>query len=343
MKLTNGGLWRVAVAVLVLVLALAGCGSDDEGASNGASGSGASADAGGGNDSPNAKKIGISFPNAKIEASVQYSLKVAEKTAEELGYEIVIDDPGTDLNRQLNAINTWVQQKYGAVIVVTLNPDAFGNVVERATSSGVKWFTYGSTLPGETGKIDLNQIKGGQTIGRLAGEWITKELGGDAKVALLSYEADWAREREKGIREGLKETAPNAKVVAEQAAVSESQGLSATTNLLSAHPDLNAVLGVLETGTEGAYQAFLNKGFDKNDPKVFIGGIDGTERALKLLKEGGTMYRGSAGLDLTAVGEEMIKVAANAIEGKEPTSWLADYTPLTQGSSEIDRFLTAWE
>jgi len=140
-----------------------------------------------------------------------------------------------------------------------------------------------------------------------------------------------------GIIKGLKMTDPDAVIVARQDALSESEGLAATTPMLQANPDLNAVLAIEETASEGAYQAFINSGHKANDPKVFIGGIDGTLRALQLLKQGNTMYRGSAALSLKQLGEGMAMTGARG-----SGSYHVKYTPLTPGSKQVAIFLKEW-
>lgn len=320
----------IALGVAVLAALVAACGG---------SGGGGDSTSGG---SQSKGTIGISFPNATQEGAVQQEMTFAKEKAKALGYNLVVDDPGQDLNRQLNTINTWIQQRYPALIAVTLNPSVFGNVVKRADQNKVKWITYGSSLPGQAGEINMEQLSGGQTIGRLAGKWITDKLGGKGKVALLTYrQGAWAREREKGIVAGLKATAPGAQIVARQDALSETDGLSTMNTMLQAHPDLNAVLAVEETASEGAYQAFLDKGHKANDPKVFIGGIDGTLKALKLLKQGDTMYRGSAALSLKQLGEGMASTAAR-LAGGGTGDYHVKYAPLTAGDPKVAEYLSEW-
>jgi ribose transport system substrate-binding protein len=325
-RVGHGTLIALGVAVLAMVVAACGGGGGSSGTNGGQS----------------KGTIGISFPNATQEGAVQQEMTFAKQKAQQLGFKLVVDDPGQDLNHQLNTINTWIQQRYPALIAVTLNPNVFGNVVKRADQNKVKWITYGSSLPGQAGEINMEQLSGGQTIGRLAGQWITKQLGGQGKVALLTYrQGAWARQREQGIVQGLKATAPNAKIVARQDALSETDGLSTMNTMLQAHPDLNAVLAVEETASEGAYQAFLDKGHKANDPKVFIGGIDGTLKALKLLKQGNTMYRGSAALSLKALGEGMASTAARLAQGGTG-DYHVKYAPLTPGDPKVGEYLAEW-
>lgn len=130
--------------------------------------------------------------------------------------------------------------------------------------------------------------------------------------------------------------------MAKQDALSETEGLNVTNTLLQAHPDLNVVLAIEETATEGAYEAFVRKGHAKDSPKVFLAGIDGTIKALELLKQGDTMYRGSAALSLKGIGEGIVTAAHELISGSGDGVYKVTYTPLTPGSKKIDEHLAEW-
>src|SRR6185312_12725809 len=128
------------------------------------------------------------------EGAVQFEMNFAKAKAKELGYKFILDDPQGDLNRQVSTIKTWIDQKVDAIVTVALDPNVFESIAQQARDKGIKWITYGSALKSQDGQIDLQQRLSGDTIGKLAGDWITKNLGGDAKVALLTYEkGDWAR------------------------------------------------------------------------------------------------------------------------------------------------------
>jgi|GEM_PF-1127710 len=326
----------VAIACMAM-FAVTACGGDDEPTD------GDTTAAGG--DEIKVKKIGISFPNSSKEGAVQFELNFSKAYAQEQGWEAIIDDPGADQNRQLNTINSWIAEGYPTLIVVALDAGPFQNIVPEAKEKGTKWMSYGAPMPGESGQVDMNQIEGGATIGKLCGDWINDELGKKAKVAILTYEqGEWARARADGIIQGLDSTGADYEIVAEQDALSETEGLEKTTLMLQANPDLNAVLAIEETATEGAYEAFINAGHPKDDPNVFLGGIDGTIKALRLLEEGDTMYRGSSAISLKNLGEGMIQAAIDLAEGApEPVIYKTEYTPLTSGDPAIADFIAEWE
>ena len=286
------------------------------------------------------KIIGISFPNASIIGAVVTEIEAAKKKGAEMGYKVVVDDPGTDLNKQINTIKTWTEQKIGAMVVNTLQPAAFESVAKQAMGAGVKWITYGQKIENQNATVGYAQFHDGHALGEYAGKWVTETLGGKANVVILGYEKGvWGQQRGAGIKDGLKSTAPNATIVAEQDAISPTEGLNVTRTILQAHPETNVILGVEDPATEGAYKAWIASGKDKSDPKAFIGGMDGTAPALKLLKEGGTVYRASMAIPLVAVGEAMITTSDALIKG---TSTGDDIVPLelvTEKSPKAEEYL----
>jgi ribose transport system substrate-binding protein len=327
-----------AVAVGAFGLAVTACGGDDE------DGSGTPTAAEG--ERPEGGTIAISFPNATRQAAVSRELVFARAKAKELGYELILDDPVNDLNKQVSTIKTWIQQDVDAIVAVALDPKVLTTVAKDAQDAGIRWITYGVPLESQDAVIDFQLKLGGEKLGELAGDWISENrdtLGGRAKVALLTFEEGaWARERKAGILDGLTSKAGDSfQVVAQQDALSETEGLEAVSTMLQAHPDLNIVLAVAESASVGGYRAFINKGHKKDDPKVFVGGIDGTAESLDLLARGDTMYRGSAAISLKEVGEAFVEVPDGLLRGSGG-DYKVEYFPLTPGDPKASEFLKEW-
>jgi ribose transport system substrate-binding protein len=244
------------------------------------------------------------------------SLEESKAKGKEMGYKVVLDDPGTDLNKQVNTIKTWMEQKVPVIVCVALQPAVFESIAKQARADGIKWITYGSKLENQDATVGYAQYDDGHTLGAYAGTWVTKTQGGKAKVAILGYEKGaWGQQRGKGIKDGLLSTAPNVEIVAEQDAISPTEGLNVTRTILQAHPDVNVILGVEDPATEGAYKAWIASGKDKSDVNAFIGGMDGTVPALKLLRDGGTVYRASMAIPLRAVGDAIVVTADKLLHG----------------------------
>ncbi|MDQ1124772.1 sugar ABC transporter substrate-binding protein [Microbacterium trichothecenolyticum] len=312
-----------AAALAIAALALGGCSAPSDPSS--------STDA--------SHTIAISFPNYSKTPAVQIEMKAAEEEAAKQGYTLVLDDPGSDLDKQVSTIKTWIPQGYAAIVAVALDATVMEGVAKDAVDAGVKWITYGSSLKSQSGEIDMQQEAGGRVLGELAGKWFTENLGGQGTVAILGYQqAEWARGRVDGIKAGLAATAPAVKVVDEQDALSETEGLDVSKNLLQAYPDLNGILAVEDPATVGAYQALS----EKNSPTMFLGGMDGTETALKAIAEGGA-YRASASLDLPSIGRGMVTSAIAAATGTGDSVFKVTYTPVTPGSAELQQALKQWQ
>ena len=283
--------------------------------------------------------IAISFPNASAAPVVQNLFRIAQAEAKAKGYKLVIDDPGADAGKQVSTIQTWIQQGVGAIVASTLDPMVVDSVAKQAQAAGIKWVTFATTIPHQDATLGFPHEEAGLKLGTAAGTWITARLGGSAKVGLLAYSpAQYARERAKGILAGLKQTAPQAQVVATQDAVSSTDGLAKVSAMLQAHPDLDVVLAVEDSAGQGAYQAFLDSGHSSTDPKVFIGGINGAQDQLKLVQQG-TIYRATAAFNQRLLGQGFVTLPDNLLHGKKGDL----YTPVElveHGSPSLPQFLS---
>jgi ribose transport system substrate-binding protein len=284
------------------------------------------------------KVIAISFPNGTKQDAVLKEFDVAKATAKEMGYTIVIDDPGTDQQKQINTMDTWIQQGVAAIIAQPVAPETIEAEATKARKAGIKWITYADAISNQDATLGFDHVAGGNEIGKAACDYVKANLGGTAKAALLTYEKGaWAQKRREGIEQGLASCGATITVVAKQDALSQTEGITAMGGILQANPDVNVVLAVEETATEGAYQALLNAGRSADDPKLFLAGIDGTKHALELIQQG-TFYRASAALSLSSVGKGMVTLPDALIAGKT-----GDYlVPLELVTSATPELLTKY-
>lgn len=284
--------------------------------------------------------IAVSFPNASAIGAVITTLEAAKKKGSEMGYRVVVDDPGTDLNKQINTIKTWIEQKVPVIVVNALQPAAFESVARQARAAGVKWITYGQKIENQDATVGYAQYADGRQLGEYAGNWITDKLDGQSKVIILGYEKGvWGQQRGSGIKEGLLAKAPGVQIVAEQDAISPTEGLNVGRTLLQAHPDANVILGVEDPATEGAYKAWIAAGKDPADPRGFIGGMDGTVPALQLLRKGGTIYRASMAIPLVEVGDAIVVTADRLLKGENTGDVIVPLELVTEGSPKAAAYL----
>jgi ribose transport system substrate-binding protein len=286
------------------------------------------------------KTIAVSFPNSSKVGAVIISLNQAKAKATEMGYELVVHDPGSDMNKQINTIKTWIEQKVAVIVCNVPNPAAFETLAKQAREAGIYWITYGDRIKNQDATVGYDQYNDGRKLGEYAGKWINENLGGKAQVAVLGFTLMiWGQARTKGIEEGLMSTAPNATIVAKQNAITPTEGLDMTRTILQAHPDINVIVGVEDPATEGAYKAWVASGRDPKQKGVFIGGMDGTAPALKLLKEGDNVYQASMAIPLKLVGDAIVQTADELIKnGKAPDN-IVPLELVTPGSPAADKYL----
>ncbi len=290
------------------------------------------------------KKIGISFPHAG-QPIVDRIITFARDKGAGMGYEIVVDDPGDDLTRQIGTLETWIDGRAVDVVVAVVpnSPEVFNAMAKRAREAGIPWVTYAASISNESAYLTWDHEKGGYMLGQEAAKWINARPGGKAEVAILTFEqGQWARNRRKGIEAALADHAPGAEIVSRQDALQPSVGASVTGTTLQAHPNLNVVLAIVPGGGEGAYQAFLNAGHPIDDPNVFVGDVDGSARSLTLISDG-TMYRAASALDLQGIGEAIPELAKQLIPDDEAEDILVPYVMITSGEREKAKpFIDQW-
>ncbi|MBB4664454.1 sugar ABC transporter substrate-binding protein [Conexibacter arvalis] len=260
--------------------------------------------------------IGFDHPNNQIplwEDIMRWSRVAARERDVKL---LTTADEGK-LDRQVANLNTWIAQRVPAIISYPLEPSAIEKIAERARARGIIWVTYAANLQNQDGAVLLNNVRSGELLGEAAARFVNERLGGRGKVLHLTFPdgGQIGRERDKGVVDALKRHAPGAEIVASQKAVDQATGLSVTSSVLSAHPDLNVVVGMNDDGAIGAYRAFLDRGRKPNDPKVFIGGQDGAKPALELIKRG-TIYRATSALSIKELGEVCITFPLDIASGR---------------------------
>jgi ribose transport system substrate-binding protein len=288
--------------------------------------------------------IAMMFPNANQPIVVRV-LDVAKQEAKKRGYKFIVSDPGNDLNKQVGVINTWIQQKVSAIESVAAEPQVFEKVAAQARKAGIVWVTYAARLKNEDATVTWPHYRGGFLLGQEAGRWIKAnkaKLGGMAKVELITFEqGDWSRQRRMGIEAGLKSAAPGMyEIVNKQDSLTAPGAQQIVGTVLQAHSDLNAVLCVIDTPCEGAYEALRKAGHPANDPSLFVGGLDGTPHAFQLIQQG-SFYRASAALSLSKIGRAVIDGPANILETHKKKDAIVPYQLLTKRSPALLRAYAA--
>lgn len=257
----------------------------------------------------------------KLAYSVQnisntYFVEVArgvEDRCKELGIEVTIHDGKSDAANQVTAFENFISQGVDAIICSPVDPVSLESAVGNAHDKGIKIVAGNQDINGRDAFVTVPEYEYGLVIGQAAGKWIAEKLDGEAEVAILDYpEIESIIARADGMRDGLLEFAPKAKIVAQQSANNPAKGMAAMEAILQSNPDVEVLIGVNDSGALGAYEAMLASG-KANTDRMFFGGLDATQEALDAIKAGG-IYRATVDIQPYETGKLFVDTAIEAIK-----------------------------
>ncbi len=238
----------------------------------------------------------------------------AGDVADELGVNLNIIDLQVDPAKEINTWENLITSGVDGIIISCVDEKASQEYCRKAQAAGIKVMAAVHPLPGADGSMSNDEYQYGFLEGEVAGKFIKEKLAGKAKFALLAADCTpFVIPRTDGIRDGILSEAPAAVLVSRQDAYQTDTGMSVTESLLQAHPDLQVIGCLNDSGALGAYEAMTAAG--KDPAKTWIGGTDGIDQALKLIKEGG-MYKASVSMAPYESGRTEMEVLYKLVQGE---------------------------
>jgi len=306
-------------AVLVIVMTTACSGSSTGGAGSSAAGSSAAVETEDGDGAATDMKLGLSMATT---TNLFYSKMVdAIKAAcDERDIECIVTDENNDLNKQISSLENFMSMGVDAIILVAFDPEGIAETVQKAVADGIYVVAYDGHVEGAQGSLNLDNYQYGYATGTLAADWINAnpELKDQEviEVGIFDYpDIPLIIDRAQGINDALAEKAPNTKVVAQQKAGVGDEGNVQAENFLQAHPDIQVICGINDTGCIGAYEVFTAEGHVGDNIGLF--GADGDEKALQLIADG-TIYRGTVITGAFEAFPVIVQNCKDAAEGNPP-------------------------
>jgi ribose transport system permease protein len=261
--------------------------------------------------------------------------------AEKHGLKALYTSDNGKLDAQIANLETWISQGVPAIICFPIEPTAIERVAAKARKKGIVWVSYAAHIKNQDSSVVFGNTESGTLLATAAADFINKVHGGEAEVIRLTLPdgGELGRERDKAVDETLAKLAPGAKVVASQKSIDAGSGLQITTSVLAAHPNVKVVVGINDDGALGAYRAFLDRGHAVDDPEIFIGGQDGAQQALALIKQG-TMYRASSALAVRDLAAAVIQHPIDVANGGSKEDAVVPVKLLTHEDTDLlDEYL----
>ncbi|CAB3793970.1 substrate-binding domain-containing protein [Pararobbsia alpina] len=209
----------------------------------------------------------------------------ARKAAKAAGADLAIFNSNNDPTAQNNAIETYIQQKVDAILVVAIDVNGIKPAITEAKKAGIPVVAIDAIVNGDNDvQVGVDNKKVGTDIGQYTADYIKKSLGGKAEVGVVGALNSFIQNlRLDGFKTGLA-SAPGAKIVATVDGQNvQDQAQTAAENLISGNPNVKVVYATGEPALIGLVAAVSAQGATD---RVKIVGWDLSAQAIKGLDQG---------------------------------------------------------
>jgi ribose transport system substrate-binding protein len=213
-------------------------------------------------------------------------------------------------------------------VIDPVDSDGVGPAVKRAVAAGIPVVGIDS----QTANADVSVTTDNVQAGTVSCTSLVEQLKGKGKVAILDgTPISSVQDRVKGCMEVL-EGQPGIEVVAKQRGDnSRDKALPIATDILTAHPDIDAFFAINDPSAAGVELAAKQKG-----AKIIITSVDGAQAAIDSITGGG-MITATAAQDPAALAKRGVELGADLAKGKKPEKDLIELpTELIDASNAAD-------
>ena len=209
----------------------------------------------------------------------------AKKATDAAGDKLVIFNANNVPSAQNDAIETYVTQKVDGIVLVAIDVNGVKPAITAAKAAGIPVIAVDAQIPGgdNVAFVGVDNAKAGEAIGTFFAQSVAKDMGGKAKVGIVGALNSFIQNQR---LDGFKKTATVPGVTFADTVDGQNVqdvALTASENLMTANPSMNAIYATGEPALIGAVSAVDTAG-RKDKVKVF--GWDLTGQAVKGIDEG---------------------------------------------------------
>lgn len=261
--------------------------------------------------------------------------------AERYGINITVVDADNDLTAMAEGISTAVANGADAILTSHGTTAALQAAVEEAIEAGIPVIMFDVDVDitaeeagGKLVSMDQNDLM----MGLMSMEYLVQELDGEGNIIYNRLAGITPTDKRHRIWEGaILPTYPGLNVVAEIDQGTANAMADATTAMeaaLIANTDVDATFAVWDEYAKGFYNAIVNA---ERDIKMYS--IDISDQDLAMMQARPDIWRGSAAVDPTVVGQVQIRLALKALAGES----IPRYYSLTPVMIKVDDLPTLEE
>ena len=207
--------------------------------------------------------------------------KGARDAAAEINAELKFDGPiNTDPAKQNEIVENWITDGVDVILAACENKDSISTALRKAQEAGIKVLTYDADAQPDARSFFVNQATA-EGIGHQLMDTAATLTGGEGEFAIITGTLTAANLNEwiKHIKERQAAEYPNMKLVdIKPCDDQKDKAQQEATNLLSAHPNLKAIIAVCSPAVPGAAEAVKQAG-KAGDVKVLGLGLPSENKA----------------------------------------------------------------
>ena len=239
--------------------------------------------------------------------------KGAKQAAGEIGATLNTQDAQLDLANQNTQIDAFIQQGVDLIVISAVDQAGIAPAIERAKAAGIIVMAVDTPAVGADAVFQTNAVQAGE----VSCTYLFEQMGGKGEVLLVDgTPIQTIIDRINGCK-NVEAKFPDIKIVGQQASRNDrASGMSVTTDMLTAHPDVTGIFGMNDPSALGAVLAVEQAG---KTGQIKVTGVDGSPEAVQELKRDGSPFIGTATQNPGEMVRQAVKAAVAITEGKTLT------------------------
>jgi ribose transport system substrate-binding protein len=211
----------------------------------------------------------------------------AKDKANEMGVNVIIQGPDVaDPAQQIQIMENLIAQKVDGIAIGPTDSTALTPLIKRALSQGIKVICFDTDAPdsGRAGYIGTDHDKFGLHMGEVLGQTLNGR--GNVLVSMGVPTQENLKQRLAGVKQVCAEKYPGIKFIDEQSGQGDpNRTLANIENMVNAHPDFDALIGIDAAAGPAAAIVWKAKGLKQ---PVIVG--DDTADIIQGVKDGYITY-----------------------------------------------------
>ena len=250
------------------------------------------------------------------------------------GVQVLWNGPAqeTEYDRQIQIVDSMIARRVDGLAVAATERKALVQSIDRAAQLGIPVTVFDSGVDTDDYMtfIATNNYEAGKMGARELGRLLNGQ--GTAAVIMNAPGSASTMDRERGFDDVMRTEFPNIQIVARQYGQSDrSKAMTATENILTAHPDLNGIFASAEPSSVGAALALKSRGLAG---KVKFVAFDSSDTMIEDLKNG--VIDAMVVQDPFKMGFEAVETLVEKLQGQTPPKKI-DLAPHLIQRADLDK------